>query len=103
LWIGTYEILTFKSDLVVEIMSLKTAKRKVVHIDRLWPCHSQQKVVSGPEPTTHARAPTQDKPQPVTHATQQDETEYAGIPQHTTRCRRRPDKYNDYVMTYEEA
>jgi len=99
LWIGPYEILSFKSDLVVEIRSLKTSKRKVVHIDRLWPYHGQQQVVSGPEPTTNARAPTQDKSQPVAHAMQQDETQHADIPQRQTRCSRKPARYKDYVTT----
>ena len=99
LWIGPYEILTFKSDFIVEIRSLKTSKRKVVHIDRLWPCHSQPRVVSGPEPTTHARDPTQDNPQTAEQVTQQDDTEQAGTPHRQTRCRRKPARYNDYVTT----
>ena len=48
LWVGPYRIVTFKSDVVVEVQHIKTGKKQTVHVDRLTPCHTVTDIVNPP-------------------------------------------------------
>ena len=49
LWIGPYRIISFKSDVVVEIQHIKTNKKQTVHVDRLIPCHTVVDIINPPK------------------------------------------------------
>ena len=46
LWFGPYQIVDFKSEVVVQIKHVKTGKMQTVHVDRLMPCTSVTEIVS---------------------------------------------------------
>jgi len=58
LWVGPYRILSFKSDVVVEIQHIKTNKKQVVHVDRLIPCHTVVDIINPPKSATSSSSPT---------------------------------------------
>jgi len=66
LWFGLYQIVDFKSEVVVQIKHIKTGKMQTVHVDRLMPCTSVTEIVS--PRSSSANAPSSSSlrpPQPV--------------------------------------
>ena len=98
LWVGPYRIISFKSDVVVEIQHIKTNKKQIVHVDRLIPCHTVVDIINPPKTS----APPSSPPPPIDESTAntptscEHQTTHPVEPaRHSKRTIRRPARYSD--------
>jgi len=68
LWFGPYQIVDFKSEVVVQIKHIKTGKMQIVHVDRLMPCTSVTEIVSPRSSSPNTSSPSSRPAQPVVSA-----------------------------------
>ena len=68
LWFGPYQIVDFKSEVVVQIKHIKTVKMQTVHVDRLMPCTSVTEIVSPRSSSPNTLSSSSRPAQPVVSA-----------------------------------
>jgi len=56
LWVGPFRIISFRSEIVIDIEHIRTGKRQTVHVDRIQPCNSVPGIISPPKSVTTTQA-----------------------------------------------
>ena len=99
LWVGPFRILSFQSEVVINIEHIKSGKRQTVHVDRVQPSTSVPQIISAPRPlanTQPANTAPVTRPSDVEHQSSEPvQTVTQTVTRHSGRVCRPPVRYRD--------
>ena len=102
LWTGPWDIISIKSDLIVEIQDPTSRKKQTVHVDRLLPCQQLASETQSPAARpTRLRSPPRRRPtvepDPATMEHQSVSAQPSLPSRRSSRLRRAPPYLHSYV------